>query len=160
MSNDVTEDHWKQRYEKLECRMEEMLAKKDETIAKLEKLLTNAISQIDALTLERNNAKETAAAANARSISAKAGKKKDNKKHKKSKSKHKRIGRKRPTDIDEEVAANAHVCDACGGDHLSKVLDEYERVITEIEQIKAKVTRIIVKRRRCTNCKKTGLRED
>ena len=65
-----------------------------------------------------------------------------------------RIGRKRPTDIDEEVAADAHVCDACGSDHLSKVLDEYERVITEVEQVKAKVTRIIVKRRRCTNCKK------
>ena len=56
-----------------------MLAKKDETIAKLEKLLTDAISQINALTLERNNAKEVAAAANARSTSAKAGKKKDNK---------------------------------------------------------------------------------
>ena len=32
--------------------------------------------------------------------------------------------------------------------------DEYERVITEVEQVKAKVTRIIVKRRRCTNYKK------
>ena len=40
------------------------------------------------------------------------------------------------------------------GDYLSKVLDEYERVITEVEQVKAKITRIIVKRRRCTHCKK------
>ena len=79
MSNDATEDHWKHRYEKLECPMEEMPAKKDEKIAKLEEkvteleeLLISAISQINALTLERNNAKE-AAAANARSISAKAG---------------------------------------------------------------------------------------
>ena len=60
MSKDATEDRWKQRYEKLECRMEEMLAKKDEKIAKLEEkvtkleeLLVNAISQINALTLER-----------------------------------------------------------------------------------------------------------
>ena len=74
--------------------------------------------------------------------------------YKKSKSKHKRTGRKRPTDIDEEITADANVCDACGSDHLSKVLDEYERVVTEVEQVKAKVTRIIVKRRRCTNCKK------
>ena len=161
MSNSITEDHWKRRYEKLECRMNEVLAKKDKKIVQLEEkvnrlegLLTNAINQIEALTLELNSAKETAAAANARNVNAKTGKKKDNKKHKKSKSKHKRIGRKRPTDIDEEAAADAHVCDACGSDHLSKVLDEYERVITEVEQVKAKVTRIIVKRRRCTNCKK------
>ena len=84
MSKDATEDHRKHRYEKLECPIEEMLAKKDEEIAKLEEkvteleeLLIDAISQINALTLERNNAKEAAAAANARSINAKAGKKKD-----------------------------------------------------------------------------------
>ena len=147
MSDGITEDHWKRRYEELERQM-------NEKVGKLEGLLADAINQIKILTLERDSAKETAAAANARNINAKAGKKKDNKKHKKSKSKHKRIGRKRPTDIDEEVAADAHVCDACGSDHLSKVLDEYERVITEVEQVKAKVTRIIVKRRRCANCKK------
>ena len=27
-------------------------------------------------------------------------------------------------------------------------------VVTEVEQVKAKITRIVVKRRRCTNCKK------
>ena len=79
MSKDATEDHWKQRYEKLECQMEEMLARKDETIAKLEELLANAIGQRNVLTLERNNAKEAADAANVRNINAKAGKKKDDK---------------------------------------------------------------------------------
>ena len=118
MSDGVTEDHWKRRYEKLERQM-------NEKVGKLEGLLADAINQIKILTLERDSAKETAAAANARNINAKAGKKKDNKKHKKSKSKHKRTGRKRPTDIDEEVTADANVCDACGSDHLSKVLDEY-----------------------------------
>ena len=34
------------------------------------------------------------------------------------------------------------------------MLDEYERVITDIQQVKAKITRIAIKRRRCTNCKK------
>ena len=136
MSKNITEDHWKRRYEKLECRMNEVLAKKDEKIAQLEEkvnrlegLFTNAINQIKALTLELNSAKEAAAAANARNISAKAAKKKGNKKPKKSKSKHKRTGKKCPTDIDEEVIADATVCDACGGDDLSEVLDEYERVI-------------------------------
>ena len=147
MSDGITEDHWKRRYEELECQM-------NEKVGKLEGLLANAINQIKILTLERDSAKETAAAANARSINAKAGKKKGKTKGKKSAGKHKRTGRKRPTDIDEEVAADAHVCDACGSDHLSKVLDEYERVVTEVEQVKAKITRIIVKRRRCTNCKK------
>ena len=66
MSKNITEDHWKRRYEKLECRMNEMLAKKDEKLAKkdekiaqleekvnrLEGLFTNAINQIKALTLE------------------------------------------------------------------------------------------------------------
>ena len=154
MSDGITEDHWKRRYEELECQMNEKVGKLEEKVGKLEGLLTNAINQIKILTLERDSAKETAAAANARSINAKAGKKKGKTKSKKSAGKHKRTGRKRPTDIDEEVAADAHVCDACGSDHLSKVLDEYERVITEVEQVKAKITRIIVKRRRCTNCKK------
>ena len=80
--------------------------------------------------------------------------KKGNKKPKKSKSKHKRTGRKCPTDIDEEVIVDATVCDACGGDRLSKVLDEYERIITDIQQVKAKITKISIKRRRCTDCKK------
>ena len=90
MSNSITEDHWKRRYEKLECRINEVLAKKDKVLAKkdkkivqleekvnrLEGLLTNAINQIEALTLELNSAKETAAAANARNVNAKTGKKK------------------------------------------------------------------------------------
>ena len=161
MSNSITEDHWKRRYEKLERRMNEVLAKKDKKIVQLEEkvnrlegLLTNAINQIEALTLELNSAKEAAAAANARNVNAKTGKKKGNKKPKKSKSKHKRTGRKCPTDIDEEVIADATVCDACGGDRLSEVLDEYERVITDIQQVKAKITKIFIKRRRCTDCKK------
>ena len=168
MSKNITEDHWKRRYEKLECRMNEMLAKKDEKLAKkdekiaqleekvnrLEGLFTNAINQIKALTLELNSAKEAAAAANARNISAKTGKKKGNKKPKKSKSKHKRTGRKCPTDIDEETIADATVCDACGGNCFSEVLDEYGRVIIDIQQVKAKITKIVVKRRRCTDCKK------
>ena len=161
MPNDTTEDHWKRRYEKLERQMEEEIAKKDKKIDELEKrvnrlegLLTNAINQIKTITLELNSAKETAAAANARIINAKADKKKDKKKHKKSASKHKRIGRECPTDIDEEVIADANVCDACGGNCLSEVLDEYERVITDIQQVKAKITSIAIKRRRCTNCKK------
>ena len=65
MSDGITEDHWKWRYEKLECRMEEMFAKKDEEIVKLkekvdklEVLLTNAINQIKVLTLERNSARD------------------------------------------------------------------------------------------------------
>ena len=48
----------------------------NEKIGKLEGPLANAINQIKILTLERDSAKETAAAANARSINAKAGKKK------------------------------------------------------------------------------------
>ena len=168
MSKNITEDRWKRRYEKLECRMNEMLAKKDEKLAKkdekiaqleekvnrLEGLFTNAINQIKALTLELNSAKEAAAAANARNISAKTGKKKGNKKPRKSKSKHKRTGRKCPTDIDEETIADATVCDACGGNCFSEVLDEYGRVIIDIQQVKAKITKIVVKRRRCTDCKK------
>ena len=83
MSKNITEDHWKQRYEKLECRMDEMLAKKDEKIAQLEEkvnrlegLFTDAVNQIKALTLELNSAKEAAAAANARNVNAKIAKKK------------------------------------------------------------------------------------
>ena len=53
-------------------------------VDKLEGLLINAVNQIKTLTLERDGAKEIAAAANARNINVKAGKKKDNKKHKKS----------------------------------------------------------------------------
>ena len=140
---------------------EEEMAKKDKKIDKLEEmvnrlegLLTNAVNQIKTITLEMNSAKKAAAMANARRIGAKSGKKKGNKKGKTSKSTHNRTGRKSPTNIDEEVTADAGVCDACGSDQLSEVLDEYERVITEIEQIKTKITRITVKRRRCTNCKK------
>ena len=92
----------------------------NEKVSKLEELLTNAINQIKILTLERDNAKKTAAAANARSINAKAGKKKGKTKGKKSAGKHKRTGRKRPTDIDEEIAADAHVCDACGATIFQK----------------------------------------
>ena len=69
MSDDITEDRWRRRYEELECQM-------NEKVGKLEGLLTDAINQIKILTLERDSAKETAAAANARSINAKAGKKK------------------------------------------------------------------------------------
>ena len=72
------------------AKKDEVLAKKDEVLAKkdkkivqleekvnrLEGLLTNAINQIEALTLEMNSAKETAAAANARNVNAKTGKKK------------------------------------------------------------------------------------
>ena len=86
MSNDTTEDHWKRRYEKLERQMEEEIAKKDkkvdeleERVNRLEGLLANAINQIKTITLELNSAKETAAAANARIINAKADKKKDKK---------------------------------------------------------------------------------
>ena len=61
-------------------------------VNRLEGLLINAINQIKTITLELNSAKETAAAANARIINAKADKKKD----KKSASKHKRIGRECP----------------------------------------------------------------
>ena len=53
-----------------------------------------------------------------------------------------------------EATADASVCDACGSDHLSEVLDEYTRIITEVEQVKAEITRISVKRRRCADCKK------
>ena len=52
------------------------------------------------------------------------------------------------------MTADANVCDVCGSDHLSKVLDEYERVVTEVEQVKAKITKIVIKRRCCTDCKK------
>ena len=96
-----------------------MLVKKDKKIVQLEEkvnrlegLLTNTVNQIKILTLELNSAKETAAAANARIINAKAGKKKGNKKHKKSKSKHKQTGRERPTDIDEEATADPNICNA------------------------------------------------
>ena len=161
MSKDAAEDRRKYRYEKLECPMEEMLAKKDEKIAKLEEkvteleeLLIDAISQINALALERNSAKEAAAAANARSTEAKAGKKKDDKKRRKSKSTHKRAGRERPADTDREATADVSVCDACGSDHFSEVPDEYTSAITEVEQVKAEITRISVKRRRCADCKK------
>ena len=161
MSNDAAEDHWQRRYEKLERHMEEEMAKKDKKIDKLEKtvnrlegLLANAVNQINTITLEMNSAKKAAAMANARRIGAKSC----NKKGKASKSTHNRTGRESSTDIDEEVTADASICDACGDDHLSEVLDEYERVITEVEQIKTKVTRITVKRRRCTNCKKNSLR--
>ena len=34
------------------------------------------------------------------------------------------------------------------------MLDEYERVITDIQQVKAKITKIFIKRRRGTDCKK------
>ena len=58
MSNGVTEECWKWRYEKLERQTKEMLAKKDKKIVQLEEkvnrlegLLTNAINQIEALTL-------------------------------------------------------------------------------------------------------------
>ena len=104
MSDGITEDHWKRRYEELECQM-------NEKVGKLEELFTNAISQINALTLERNNAKEAAAAANARRIGAKAGKKKGKTKGKKSAGKHRRTGKERPADIDREATADASVCD-------------------------------------------------
>ena len=107
-------------------------------------------------TVERDSAKETAAAANARSINAKAGKKKGKTKGRKSTGRHKRTGRTRPTDIDEEVTADANVCDVCGSGHPSEVLDEYASVVTDVEQIKAKITRITIKRKRCINCKKLG----
>ena len=56
--------------------------------------------------------------------------------------------------MDREATADASVCDACGSDHFSEVLDKYTRVITEVEQVKAKITRISVKRRHCADCKK------
>ena len=84
--------------------------------------MPNVIDQIKVLILERNSAKEIAAAANSRSIHAKVGKKKDNKKRKESESKHKRTDRKCPINIDAEVAADANACDACGGDRLLEVL--------------------------------------
>ena len=53
-----------------------MIVQLEEKADRLEGLLTNAINQIKTLTLKMNSAKETAAEANAKSINAKAGKKK------------------------------------------------------------------------------------
>ena len=82
MSDDTTEDHWKRRCEKLEeevVKKDKKIDELEERVNRLEGLLTNAINQIKTITLELNSAKETAAAANARIINAKADKKKDKK---------------------------------------------------------------------------------
>jgi len=97
--------------------------------------------------------KETVSALVARNISAKSDKRHNNTPKKDSHSKHARKSRNRPTHINSTVTVDSKICANCGNTHLSEPTDTYERTVEDIIPARTIVTRYIITRRYCRNCK-------
>jgi len=98
--------------------------------------------------------KDTVSALVARNINTKPDKRHNNTARKNSHSLHARKSRNRPTHIDSTVTVDSKVCKNCGNTHLSKPTDTYERTVEDIIPARIIVTRYIIVRRYCRNCKK------
>lgn len=97
--------------------------------------------------------KETVSALVARNISAKPDKRHNNTPKKDSHSKHARKSRNRPAHIDSTITVDSKICANCGSTHLSEPTDTYERTVEDIIPARIIVTRYIITRRYCRNCK-------
>ncbi len=98
--------------------------------------------------------KETVSALVARNINARPDRHHNNVTKKDSKSKHARKSRSRPTHIDSTVTVDQKVCSMCGSTHLSEPTDTYTRLVEDIIPARIIVTRYIITRRYCRNCKR------
>jgi len=98
--------------------------------------------------------KETVSALVARNINTRPDKRHNNAIHKDPKSKHARKSRNRPTHIDNTVTVDQKVCSRCGSTHLSEPTDTYTRLVEDIVPARIIVTKYIITRRYCRNCKR------
>jgi len=90
----------------------------------------------------------------ARNINARTDKRYNNTVSKDSKSKHARKSRSRPTHIDSTVTVDNKVCSRCGSTHLSEPTDTYTRLVEDIIPARIIVTKYVITRRYCRNCKR------
>lgn len=97
--------------------------------------------------------KETVSALVARNINAKHDKRHNNT-PKKDSQKHARKSRNRPTHIDSTITVDSKICANCGSTHLSEPTDTYTRTVEDIIPARIIVTKYIITRRYCQNCKR------
>ena len=97
--------------------------------------------------------KETVSALVARNINARPDRH-HNVTKKDSKSNHARKSRSRPTYIDSTVTVDNKVCSRCGSTHMSEPTDTYTRIVEDIIPARIIVTRYIITRRYCRNCRR------
>jgi len=98
--------------------------------------------------------KETVSALVARNINARPDRHHNNVTKKDSQSKHARKSRSRPTHIDSTIPVDQKVCSRCGSTHLSEPTDTYTRLVEDIIPARIIVTKYIITRRYCRNCKR------
>jgi DNA-directed RNA polymerase subunit N (RpoN/RPB10)/FtsZ-binding cell division protein ZapB len=97
--------------------------------------------------------KETVSALVARNINARADKRHNGIIKKDSQSNHSRKSRNKPTHIDHTITVDQKECRSCGST-LSEPTDTYERIVEDIVPARIIVTKYIVTRRCCRNCKR------
>jgi len=98
--------------------------------------------------------KETVSALVARNIHTRPDKRHNNATRKDSKSNHPRKSRSRPTHIDSTITVDQKVCSRCGSTHLSEPTDTYTRLVEDIIPARIIVTKYIITRRYCRDCKR------
>ena len=99
--------------------------------------------------------KETVSALVARSINAKPDKKPNyTVKKKRSRSNHQRKSRTRPANPDRTVNIDQKRCNRCGSPNLSEPTHTYTRFVEDIVPARVIVTRYIITRRYCRDCKR------
>lgn len=96
--------------------------------------------------------KETVSALVARNINAKPDR--HNNTVRKSPSNHARKSRNRPAHIDSTIQVDSKTCANCGSTHLSEPTHTYTRTVEDIIPARVIVTRYIIVRRYCRNCKR------
>jgi hypothetical protein len=97
--------------------------------------------------------KETVSALVARNINARADKRHNGIIKKNSQSNHSRKSRNKPTHIDHTITVDQKECRRCGST-LSEPTDTYERTVEDIVPARIIVTKYIITRRYCRNCKR------
>jgi len=99
--------------------------------------------------------KETVSALVARNINARPDKRHNNDTiHKDSKSNHARKSRNKPAHMDSTMPVDQKVCSRCGSTHLSEPTDTYTRLVEDIVPARIIVTKYVITRRYCRNCKR------
>jgi hypothetical protein len=97
--------------------------------------------------------KEAVSALVARNINAKPDRRHNNTLKKDSQSKHARKSRNKPTRIDSTVTVDQKECNRCGN-KLSEPTDTYTRLVEDIVPARIMVTKYVIIRRYCRNCKR------
>jgi len=97
--------------------------------------------------------RDTVSALIARNINAKPDKRHSNTIRKDSQSNHSRKSRNKPTRVDSTITVDQKTCSRCGT-HLSEPTDTYERIVEDIVPARIIVTKYVITRRYCRNCKR------